>query len=137
MFTLDIKNKYKKTVKVFSAVTIFSIVFNAIYEKFSYGESSVYMRLMFLAPLLLGVTCYGISFLVKSDFLAYRPTFLLWNSAIMIFVSGCLVKGIIEISGRSTSFDIPYWIAGTTFLALGLCVQIFKNKSYNIKNCWY
>ncbi len=36
-------------------------------------------------------------------------------SAIAIFIVGCLVHGIITISGRSSMYDKWYWMAGCVF----------------------
>ncbi|MFR3849138.1 MAG: hypothetical protein ACLTYH_00355 [Streptococcus salivarius] len=38
-----------------------------------------------------------------------RLSKLLFNSSIAVVASACLVKGIVEVSGRTTSVDMPYW----------------------------
>ncbi|MDI3551136.1 hypothetical protein OOK68_01675 [Streptococcus thermophilus] len=38
-----------------------------------------------------------------------RVSKFLLNSAIAVVSSACLVKGIVEVSGRTTSVDMPYW----------------------------
>ena len=94
MFTLDIKNK--KTVKnliICGALSLFLAVFAYVYEMFSYGQYSVHMRLMFIFPLIAGV------FLLSKNSL--NKYFL--NTALAVFANGFLVKGIIEISGRTSS----------------------------------
>lgn len=118
LYTLDIKRKYKKSAIILIGISIFLIVFNFVYEHFSYGESSLYMRLMFLAPLLAA----GIYFISRSGltWLRNRASSLLLNSTVAVIVSGCLVKGIIEISGRSTTFEKPYWWVAVALFILSL-----------------
>lgn len=45
----------KKNLVVYIFITLFCIIFTLIYEKFSYGEYSWYMRGMFLYPFIGGV----------------------------------------------------------------------------------
>lgn len=91
-------------------------MFTIIYESFSYGESSTTMRLMFLFPLI-GGTLPSLFFSFKP--LKYQPSrrsYNLWNSGIAILTNGCVIKGIINISGRFTDYDRIYWGLGICFL---------------------
>lgn len=74
------------------------------------------MRGMFLIPLV-GALVFLLSVFQKT-WLRHRLSYFLFHSALAIFVSGCLIKGIIEISGRSTSLEQLYWGAGVLFLGL-------------------
>lgn len=107
-------------------LSLFLILFNHIYEHFSYGESSLYMKGMFAIPLL-GALSYGLSFLGRG-WLSNRASVLLFNSSLAISVSACLIKGIIEISGRSTTLDVPYWWTGFAFLALSGLVCLHPTR---------
>ena len=40
-----------------------------------------------------------------------------------ILTSGMLIKGIINISGRYTQYDMVYWILGVIFLFEAIVVQ--------------
>ena len=99
------------------------MVFCLIYEQFSFGEHSDAMRRMFLVPLLGGVLPFAL--LAASDLLSglSRVAFNLWNSGIAVLVSGCLITGIIEISGRVSDYSLYYWIAGGVFLAAAVVAQ--------------
>ena len=98
MFTLDIKNKKAtKNLIICGALSLFLAVFAYVYEMFSYGQYSVHMRLMFIFPLIAGVFI-----LFKNSLNKY---FL--NTALAVFANGFLVKGIIEISGRTSSPPDP------------------------------
>ena len=49
----------------------------------------------------------------------------LWNSAVAIMTAGMLFRGIVNLSGRSTTLDQPYWYLGTAFAALALLSMVF------------
>lgn len=109
-------------------LSFFLILFNYIYEHFSYGESSLYMKGMFSIPLL-GALAYGLSFLGRV-WLSNQTSAWLFNASLAIAISGCLMKGIIEISGRSTTLDMPYWWTSFVFLAISglVCLHSPRKK---------
>ncbi len=98
-------------------MTAFLFIFSRIYESLSYGEFSVFMHYMFCATLVGGILLLG--FLQVKPNLS-RITYNLWNSGIATITAGCLLRGIINLSGRSTTLDQPYWYVGAGFLALSL-----------------
>ena len=102
--------------------SIFCLLFAVIYEHFSYGEYSWAMRLMFLFPLIGGV---GLNrFLQGKRIKVWSLRF--WASGLAIFTLGCLVHGIIVISGRTCGYDWAYIAAGLLFLFLGIFVEYKK-----------
>lgn len=128
LFTLDTKKRYKKSTRIFLAISLFSIIFSTIYEKFSYGEFSIYMRFMFIIPLIMGTFTYALIYLLKSNLLAQRVSYLLWHSSIAILMSGALIKGIISISGRHTNLEIYYFICGSLFALAAIFNYILHKK---------
>ncbi len=121
---LDTKT-IRKTIKIYIVVTVISIIFSYIYEMFSYGEYSNYMRFLFVVPII-GEITYEIIYLLKINIT--RATYNLFNSGIAILMSGMLIKGIINISGRYTNYDIIYWILGTIFILSAIIIQIKYKK---------
>lgn len=119
MYTLDIKKK----MAAYFGLSAFLYIFNMIYEYFSFGEYSLFMRNMYLIPLtgIAMLAVLGITLKDKID----TGFILLFNSAIAIFISGCIVRGVIEISGRSSDYDTYYIAAGSLFLAGAIIRQIF------------
>ena len=95
----------------------FLFIFSRIYESLSYGEVSVFMHYMFCATLVGGILLLGL-LQVKPNL--SRMTYNLWNSGIATITAGCLLRGIINLSGRSTTLDQPYWCVGAGFLVLSL-----------------
>ena len=52
----------------------------------------------------------------------------LWNSAVAIMTAGMLFRGIVNLSGRSTTLDMPYWYVGAAFAALALFSMVFTRS---------
>ena len=129
MYTSDM-NKWKKLQIIYAGVTAFCIIGTIIYEHFSYGEYSTLMRMSFLFPLLGGVVLYGGLRKWKRPILALA--YCLWNSGIAIFISGCLVGGIITISGRSFAYGACYWATGLIFLVTAVAAGAVPTKGRKI-----
>ena len=55
----------------------------------------------------------------------------LWNSAVAIMTAGMLFRGIVNLSGRSTTLDMPYWYVGVAFAALALLSMVFTRSEWN------
>ena len=75
------------------------------------------MHFLFVVPLVGGA--------LLSIFLKVLPQFSrislnLWNSSVAIFTAGMLFRGIVNLSGRSTTLDGPYWYVGISFAILAI-----------------
>ena len=119
------KKRFKKTVISYTLITIFFFAFSRIYEAFSFGETSVHMHYLFAAPLVGGI--------LLAIFLKVLPHFSrislnLWNSAVAIITAGTLFRGIVNLSGRSTTLDAPYWYVGIGFVIVAI-ITIFINPN--------
>lgn len=119
------EKRLKKTVISYTLITIFFFVFSRIYEAFSFGEVSLHMHYLFAVPLLGGVI---LAVLLKTIPHFSRISLNLLNSAVAIITSGTLFRGIVNLSGRSTTLDAPYWYVGIAFAALAI-VSIFLNPN--------
>ena len=119
------KKRFKKTVISYTLITIFFFAFSRIYEAFSFGETSFHMHYLFAAPLVGGI--------LLAIFLKFLPHFSrislnLWNSAVAIITASTLFRGIVNLSGRSTTLDAPYWYVGIGFAILAI-ITIFINPN--------
>lgn len=113
----------KRTAITGASLALLCVVFTAIYEHFSHGAASPHMRAMFLMPLV-GVALPAlICFLTPLHRFVGRLPFNLWNSGMATWVVGCLFRGIVNISGRHTSLDLPYRVAGWVFLGLAAITE--------------
>ena len=111
------KKRFKKTAISYTLITIFFCAFSRIYESFSFGETSVHMHYLFAVPLIGGIL---LAILLKALPQFSRISFNLWNSAVAIITAGTLFRGIVNLSGRSTTLDAPYWYVGIGFVVLAL-----------------
>ena len=111
------KKRFKKTVISYTQITIFFFIFSRIYEAFSFGESSVHMHYLFAVPLVGGIL---LTMFLKVLLQFSRMNLNLWNSAVAILTTGTLFRGIVNISGRSTTLDALYWYVGIGFVILTL-----------------
>ena len=111
------KKRFKKTAISYTLITIFFFAFSRIYEAFSFGETSVHMHYLFVVPLIGG---FLLAILLKALPQFSRISFNLWNSAVAIITAGTLFRGIVNLSGRSTTLDAPYWYVGIGFVVLAL-----------------
>ena len=117
--------RFSRTFISYLAMAAFLFIFSRIYESLSYGEVSVFMHYMFCATLVGGILLLGL-LQVKPNL--SRMTYNLWNSGVATITAGCLLRGIINLSGRSTTLDQPYWYVGAGFLALSL-ITLFISDS--------
>ena len=52
----------------------------------------------------------------------------LWNSAVATIATGVLFRGIVNLSGRSTTMDLPYWYVGIGLAGLALLSTSFTRS---------
>jgi len=127
--TSVIKNKnkrLKKTLISYSLLTIFFLVFSRIYESFSFGETSLHMHYLFVVPLIGGII---LALLLKIIPNLARLSLNLWNSAVAVLTAGMLFRGIVNLSGRSTTLDQPYWYVGLAFSILAIASLLIQKKN--------
>ena len=117
--------RFKKTAVVYTLITVFFFIFSRIYEHFSFGETSVYMHWLFGVPLVLLIFQKLIPNLS-------RLSLNLWNSAVATIAAGVLFRGIVNLSGRSTTLDLPYWYVGLVLAGLALLSMIFTRSVWEI-----
>ena len=127
------KKRFTKTVVSYTLITIFFFAFSRIYESFSFGETSVHMHYLFAVPLVGGII---LAILLKVLPYFSRISLNLWNSAIAVITTGTLFRGIVNLSGRSTTLDAPYWYVGISFAILAILSIIIHplltNKSSRV-----
>lgn len=119
------KKRFKKTAVVYALITIFFFIFSRIYEHFSFGETSVYMHYLFGVPLVEGMVLLIFQKMIPN---LSRLSLNLWNSAVATIATGVLFRGIVNLSGRSTTMDLPYWYVGVGLAGLALLSMIFTRS---------
>ena len=119
------KKRFKKTTVSYILLTIFFFAFSRIYESFSFGETSSHMHYLFALPLAGGILLLLFMKMIPN---LSRLSLNLWNSAIATMTAGMLFRGIVNLSGRSTTLDMPYWYVGAAFAALALFSMVFTRS---------
>jgi len=122
------KKRFKKTALVYTLLSIFFFAFSRIYESFSFGETSTYMHYLYAVPLVGGILLLILFKIIPN---LSRLSLNLWNSAVAIMTAGMLFRGIVNLSGRSTTLDMPYWYLGAAFAALALLSMVFTRSEWN------
>lgn len=119
------KKRFKKTAVVYALITVFFFIFSRIYEHFSFGETSVYMHYLFGVPLIGGMVLLIFQKMIPN---LSRLSLNLWNSAVATSATGVLFRGIVNLSGRSTTMDLPYWYVGIGLAGLALLSMSFTRS---------
>ena len=119
------KKRFRKTALIYALLTIFFFAFSRIYESFSFGETSSHMHYLFALPLVGGILLLLFMKVIPN---LSRLSLNLWNSAVAIIAAGMLFRGIVNLSGRSTTLDMPYWYVGVAFAALALLSMVFTRS---------
>jgi hypothetical protein len=119
------KKRFKKTAVVYTLITVFFFIFSRIYEHFSFGETSVYMHYLFGVPLIGGMVLLIFQKMIPN---LSRLSLNLWNSAVATIATGVLFRGIVNLSGRSTTMDLPFWYVGIGLAGLALLSMSFTRS---------
>ncbi|MHC0041348.1 hypothetical protein ACXGR2_07740 [Streptococcus periodonticum] len=119
------KKRFKKTAVVYALITVFFFIFSRIYEHFSFGETSAYMHYLFGVPLIGGMVLLIFQKIIPN---LSQLSLNLWNSAVATIATGVLFRGIVNLSGRSTTMDLPYWYVGIGLAGLALLSMSFTRS---------
>ena len=131
MYTLDIRKN--KTIAIYLAVAVFTIIVDKVYAVFGHGVKSEDMTYMFLYPLVGGFAFYLVLELVFPWVIqasGYRLFYNLYNCGIAIFTTVSFMKGIFEIAGTNSPYIIWYQVAGSIFIVAGAVqfIQIILSR---------
>ena len=117
-----------KTALTYLFITLFCVLFGAVYEIFSHGVFSYFMIYAFVIPLVLGM----LPFLMMNFFRSrYYPPLIagaFYHFGVAILTVGSLMTGVLEIYGTSNALTAIYWIAGAVSLAAGICLSRFRKR---------
>lgn len=84
------------------------------------------MHYLFVVPLVGGII---LALLLKTMPNLGRLSLNLWNSTVAVLTAGMLFRGIVNLSGRSTTLDQPYWYVGLAFAILAIVSLFFHKKN--------
>ena len=140
LFTSDdrtTRTNHLDTARNYLFVSIFLMVFGAVYEHFSFGVYSNYMLYAFAAPLLLGVLPFLLLGLSRrqadhesgsGEAHAAAGTNL-WHTGVAVLATGSLFRGVLDIYGTASPLTKYYWIAGGILLGSALLCRIRRRSA--------
>jgi len=109
-----------KIALIFLAVSLFCIVFNFIYAKYSHDVNSNYMTFMFAYPLIGGTMVYLLIGAISKARMPGRFVVNVYNSGIAALTVGSMLKGIFDIAGTSSPYQPVFGVAGILMILLGV-----------------
>ena len=128
---LDINDLKKQVIKYFG-YSIFFLIFGLIYECFSHGVYSSYMMYAFLIPAILGCLVYGILYFLNLKTVPNYYASKIYNSAILTFTLGSIMKGVLEIFGTTNNIIDVYFNLGIILILLSIIINsIYTINKYN------
>ncbi len=128
MYTSDIN--IKKAGIVYLLISLFCMVFGAVYEVFSHEVYSGFMIYAFAFPLIGGALPFCIWALSDAKVHINRVSFNLWNSGIAAFTAGSILRGILEIYGTTNKIISAYWVIGAVFAVSAFVFHLIRSKNF-------
>lgn len=122
MYILDI-DYMKKQCKKFFILSIVSLIFGLIYEKFSHEVYSIYMIGAFAIPLVFGVL---VQLIIINKKLPTRFENSLYSAGIITFLCGSFIKGFLDIYGTTNSKIWIYLVIGAIFFAISFLSYLIR-----------
>lgn len=138
MSTLDIDRmkNMAKTGFAYLFISLFCVLFGAVYEVFSHEVYSYYMLYAFVFPLVGGVLpFFGMAFCRIP--VPGRASQNLYHSGIAALTTGSLFEGALEIYGTTNRLISVYWILGILFILMAIfiyCLFLGKTKCSKMAN---
>ena len=126
------KRHIAKTGFAYLLVSLFCVLFGAIYEHFSHEVYSGYMIYAFVFPLAGGTLPFAALSLHGRIRSPGRVPLNLYNAGIAALTVGSIMEGVLEIYGTTNDLLVAYWFVGFGLAGIGLMLYVTglqKNKS--------
>ena len=119
-----------KTAFVYLLISLFLVLFGAVYERYSHEVYSFYMLYAFVFPLAGGVLPFSIIFLYGAN--RYPPVGVrrLYHFGIATLSVGSIIRGILEIYGTTNALVRWYWIIGAGLIVLSIILLYGERRAY-------
>lgn len=127
MYTSDTEIQKKRMARigyVYLLVSLFCVLFGAVYEQFSHEVYSGYMIYAFLFPLAGGTLPFAAMSVYGRGRIPGRLTRNLYNAGIAALTMGSIMEGVLEIYGTTNDLLQIYWFAGFSLIGLGILLYI-------------
>lgn len=130
LYTSDIKTQHKDTLKtafVYLLISLFCVLFGAVYEYFSHEVYSGYMIYAFIFSMISAGAFLAICLLPLKKYPGAIARNL-YHSGIATLTVGSIIRGVLDIYGTTNSLDRLYWIAGVVLLVAGIVGYLIELK---------
>ena len=127
MYASDIELNRKraaKTALVYLLVSLFFVLFGAVYEIYSHEVYSYYMLYAFAFPLVGGTLVFNILSFLKLQKYPNAIACNLYHSGIATLTVGSVVQGVLEIYGTTNTLSDYYWYVGIVLIVTGAIAGI-------------
>lgn len=116
--------KALKTAFVYLLVSLFCILFGAVYELFSHEVYSFYMIYAFAFPLAGGTLPFLMIALSQTKKYPGAVAGNLYHSGIATLTVGSILRGVLDIYGTTNCLLGFYWIVGGALTIAGIIVAL-------------
>jgi hypothetical protein len=114
----------KKQVLSYMIIAMFLILFTIIYEWFSFGVTSFYMRLSFLLPIIGGFFSLLAQYFKKpKDYIIS-----LWHMSLFQFAAYMILTGVFEIYGGSEPLVYLFLVLGILLSLITVSLYVLEIK---------
>lgn len=127
MFTSDInmnRRRASRTSLIYLIVSLFCVLFGAVYEMFSHEVYSYYMIYAFAFPLLGGTLLFQLISVIGIKHYPHHLSGKLYHSGIAALTVGSIVRGVLDIYGTTNALADYYWIIGGFGVLFGILVEL-------------
>lgn len=114
----------KKSVIIWIGISVFCLVFFIVYNQFSHGVHSPYMTWLFAWPLVFGVIPSIVIICVKRAagkcIWINKTSYNLYCSGVASLTVSSLMRGIFDIAGTGSKYQVWLMYAGVLFVIAGI-----------------
>ena len=114
----------RRSLVISAFCSLFCLVFYLIYNIFSHGVHSPFMTFLFAWPLVLCVLPYALFVLVPGLPGPSLLSSLVWNTGTAAVTISSLLRGVFDIAGNSSFYQVIMMAAGFILLICGLILYI-------------
>lgn len=132
LFILDINTQQKRFAKmgyIYLLISMFCLLFGAVYEHFSHEVYSAYMIYAFVFPLVGGTFLFMSLSLFAHRHFPGRAALKLYHAGIATLTVGSIIEGVMEIYGTTNDMLWIYWFVGFGFAGIGLLLYVLGTLS--------
>ena len=116
----DVSGNMKRTLFISVCCTLFCLLFYMIYNLFSHGVHSPFMTFLFVWPLVLCVFPCALFLAAPGIPGPSLLCTLVWNTGAAAVTVSSLLRGVFDIAGNSSVYQVIMMAAGFVMLFIGL-----------------